>query len=452
MSSSGTLAMPVQSGSSSQAQNALPSMNDLVAQIIATDDAAALNQTLKNLAPKDVRETILSSKLANGQDPLMELDAERNTIGCLYILSARLQLTQQQAPGMEVIEDFCRRFNPAHARLAPDRVTALAKGIVRVAQKPENPKYALGPLYNLVTRYPPTPSHLTTIHPIFVQQCVATRHYSAALPVLSKPITMIDLTLSELSYNDNLVYHYAGGVALGALKRWREAEEFLEICASSPAQVPAAVQLEASKKLVLIQLILYGKTNPPPKYTNPTLQRLLKASPYGTYIKMYPQKRKTLTSLLHRDSDLYHNEKNVGLIQQTIDRAPRWLIKKLTATYLTLSLADIAQEVEIETEDEVRDIILDMIDSDDISASISADGTVTFSDPLPHISKEDVDRMLKQAQQQSKMLLEMERALNANKDYLTKAVKHKDEAGWGPDDDMFSSSRGESGWVEELTF
>ena len=83
-----------------------------------------------------------------------------------------------------------------------------------------------------------------------------------ALPVLAVPITTIDLKLSDITYNDNLTYHYAGGVALGALKRWKEAEEFLEICASSPAQVPAAIQLEASKKLVLIQLILYGKVRP----------------------------------------------------------------------------------------------------------------------------------------------------------------------------------------------
>jgi COP9 signalosome complex subunit 3 len=64
--------------------------------------------------------------------------------------------------------------------------------------------------------------------------------------------------MGELHYNDNLVYHYAGGMAFAALKRWEEAEEFFEICVSSPAQVPAAIQLEAYKKLTLIQLISRG--------------------------------------------------------------------------------------------------------------------------------------------------------------------------------------------------
>lgn len=96
------------------------------------------------------------------------------------------------------------------------------------------------------------------------QRCVATKYYTLALPVLAVPITTIDLKLSDLTYSDNLTYHYSGGVALGALKRWKDAEEFFEICASSPAQIPAAIQMEASKKLVLIQLILYGKVRPRP--------------------------------------------------------------------------------------------------------------------------------------------------------------------------------------------
>ena len=97
---------------------------------------------------------------------------------------------------------------------------------------------------------------------VLEQTCVTTGHFTAALPVLQVPITHVDPTLSDLTYNDNLVYHYAGGVALGALKRWQEAEEFFEICVSAPAQVPAAIQLEAFKKLMLVQLIQYGEVRP----------------------------------------------------------------------------------------------------------------------------------------------------------------------------------------------
>ena len=48
---------------------------------------------------------------------------------------------------------------------------------------------------------------------------------------------------------------------LAALKKWnwKEAEEFFDICGTSPGNYPAALQMEASKKLRLVQLISTGK-------------------------------------------------------------------------------------------------------------------------------------------------------------------------------------------------
>ena len=92
--------------------------------------------------------------------------------------------------------------------------------------------------------------------------CVSTRHFAAALPILAHPITTIDTSISDLNYNDNLVYHYAGGMAYAGLKRWAEAREFFEICACSPGSTAAAIQMEALKKLVLVQLIHEGKVGP----------------------------------------------------------------------------------------------------------------------------------------------------------------------------------------------
>jgi len=95
----------------------------------------------------------------------------------------------------------------------------------------------------------------------FYQTCVSTRNFQPALPVLARPITEIDTnTLSpDLTYNDNLTYHYTGGIVLAALKKWKEAEEYFEICVTSPGSYPAALQMEALKKLKLVQLISSGK-------------------------------------------------------------------------------------------------------------------------------------------------------------------------------------------------
>jgi COP9 signalosome complex subunit 3 len=44
-----------------------------------------------------------------------------------------------------------------------------------------------------------------------------------------------------------------------------------------------------------------------------------------------------------------------------VDRAPRWAIRKLTDTYLTLSLPEIGRAAGIEDVAEVRQIIVSMV-------------------------------------------------------------------------------------------
>ncbi|KAI6041998.1 hypothetical protein EDC04DRAFT_2664219, partial [Pisolithus marmoratus] len=316
------------------------SLMNVITAITTATSAPHLSQYLKNFAPKEVREVVLASMLPEGQDPLTILDIQANTLGILYILSARLHVPSAPRPPPNYIQDFCSNFEPAQARFATDRVTLLALGIAQAAEQEGNLRLAVLPVQDLLLRYAPSPSHLTTIHPIFARICVASRAFTAALPVLAHPITTIDLAISDLTYNDNLVYHYA-------------AEEYFEICACSPGAVPAAIQLEALKKLVL--------TSPLPKYTHPNLSRLFKNTPYFTFVNAYPHQRTQLRSIVEAEGALFSSEKTLGLINEALERAPRWSIRKLTATYLTLHLSDIGQAVGIESEGQVRALILDMV-------------------------------------------------------------------------------------------
>ncbi len=45
---------------------------------------------------------------------------------------------------------------------------------------------------------------------------------------------------------------------------------------------------------------------------------------------------------------------------------------------------------------------------------------MTFADPVPQFTKEQLDRMLVEAQQTSRELLHVERHMNTSKEYLTK--------------------------------
>jgi COP9 signalosome complex subunit 3 len=68
------------------APDTFSSLDTILTQITTSNSAVALNHTLRNSLPKDARDTILSSVLASGQDPLTVLDMRENTLGVLFIL------------------------------------------------------------------------------------------------------------------------------------------------------------------------------------------------------------------------------------------------------------------------------------------------------------------------------------------------------------------------------
>jgi COP9 signalosome complex subunit 3 len=69
------------------------SLDNIINQITTANNAAVLNHTLRNAIPKESRETIFSSALAGGQDPLAVLDMRQNTLGVLYIMQVSVYVS-----------------------------------------------------------------------------------------------------------------------------------------------------------------------------------------------------------------------------------------------------------------------------------------------------------------------------------------------------------------------
>jgi COP9 signalosome complex subunit 3 len=221
---------------------------------------------------------------------------------------------------------------------------------------------------------------------------------------------------------------------------------------------PSIFQVEAAKKLLLVQLILHGKTLPLPKYTHPTVANL-KGTPYNTLVRAYPNLEQ-VHAIATKERNAFSADNNYGLLRLVVDRAPRWAIRKLTDTYLTLSVPEIGRAAGIEDVAEVRRIVVSMIETGEIEASIDADGSVTFADDEPAaVSKAEIDRALRVAQEQEQVLRKLEREIARNKDYLQKAVRNREEgstsnssSNWPYiEEELWASSSG-SRWAEESVY
>ena len=96
-----------------------------------------------------------------------------------------------------------------------------------------------------------------------------------------------------------------------------------------------------------------------PKYTHPLLIPLFKSTSYDVFINAYPQstellheiydkERRTFSAVISWCSSLprltHPMTKNLGLISQAIARAPRWVLKKLTATDVPFTSQTLAKQ------------------------------------------------------------------------------------------------------------
>jgi COP9 signalosome complex subunit 3 len=120
------------------------------------------------------------------------------------------------------------------------------------------------------------------------------------------------------------------------------------------------------------------KTLPLPKYTHQTVSNL-KGTSYHSLARVYPNLEqvhtiatKDRTTFIAVSEVLYGGiclqlslflvqDDNYGLLRLVVERAPRWAIRKLTETYLTLSLPEIGRAAGIEEVAEVRRVVVSMV-------------------------------------------------------------------------------------------
>ena len=95
------------------------------------------------------------------------------------------------------------------------------------------------------------------------------------------------------------------------------------------------------------------------------------------------------------------------------------------------------------------------IEYNEISARISANGTVTFSDPPPTFTRSRVDDLLRSVQTQAALLSQLDLDLGKSREYLAKVVRLKDDSWGAAEEILFTSEEGQerSGvWVEDPTY
>lgn len=169
-----------------------------------------------------------------------------------------------------------------------------------------------------------------------------------------------------------------------AIKNYERAMYFFEAAVSTPALVMSHIMLESYKKYILVSLISEGKLCSIPKYSSQVITRFIKPLSVA-YLQLAKacenMSSAEMESVIATHHDTFITDNNMGLVDLVAASIYKQRIHRLTQTFLTLSLVDVANKVALNGPDEAERHILTMVKDGEIFASINKkDGMVVFKD------------------------------------------------------------------------
>lgn len=286
------------------------------------------------------------------------------------------------------VRDFLMVCNPRQVQLMPERfadvVSKFAAGHLKAKEAALG---AVGPLLSAVQKVRRSPEHLSGVHHEFVKMCLLAKCYHIAARVLDDDVIYLPEQdggkVPEMKIEHLLMYFYYGGMVYVGLKKLERALQYFSVAITAPAECTSQIMLESYKKYMLVCLLMYGKDVPLPSYaSNLTRQFKNQLAPYTDVVAAYRKgEAEGLDSVIVKHLEIFGRDTNVGLVQQCKAKLTRRNIKRLTETFLTLSLGDIATRVKLPDAAAAEVALVGMIADGEIFATINQlTGTVSFHD------------------------------------------------------------------------
>lgn len=269
---------------------------------------------------------------------------------------------------------------------------------------------------------------LTPVHSDFMCVALKAKAYSVAMDIVDTPVFDIEPKETGLEPLDLLTYFYYSGMVCIGLKKFDRALEQLQQVLTAPTMTISAVQVEAYKKFVLCSLIATGQTAKlPEKLTSPVVNRSIErlCQPYIDFSKAFRKGLDEINKVVDMHLETYKKDKNWGLVRQAVQASIRANILRLTNTYVTVSLAELARQANLSSAEEAERHLLAMIESGQLHAVINKkDGMISFlEDPEEYDNSEVaalLNRKINEVESLGKLVAARDRELQLNPVYLTR--------------------------------
>uniref|UniRef100_G1PBY2 COP9 signalosome complex subunit 3 n=1 Tax=Myotis lucifugus TaxID=59463 RepID=G1PBY2_MYOLU len=327
---------------------------------------------------------LLAKNLSHLDTVLGALDVQEHSLGVLAVLFVKFSMPS--VPDFETlfsqVQLFISTCNGEHIRYATDTFAGLCHQLTNALMERKQPLRGIGILKQAIDKMQMNTNQLTSVH--------------------------------------FLCYYYYGGMIYTGLKNFERALYFYEQAITTPAMAVSHIMLESYKKYILVSLILLGKVQQLPKYTSQIVGRFIKplSNAYHELAQVYSTNNPSeLRNLVNKHSETFTRDNNMGLVKQCLSSLYKKNIQRLTKTFLTLSLQDMASRVQLSGPQEAEKYVLHMIEDGEIFASINQkDGMVSFHD---NPEKYNNPAMLHNIDQEMLKCIELEERLKAMDQEIT---------------------------------
>lgn len=388
-----------------------------------------------------MESTELLAKNGNILDNVLEtLDIQQHSLGVLFVLVVKLSEPSNHDDTenvLRVVREFITLCNGEQVRFATQPYFELCHQFTSALVK--NKQHTIQGIQVLslaVEKIRLCDNQLTPVHADLCQLCLSAKVFSPALRFLDVDIASI-ATTEDTNHDTKyfLLYYYYGGMIYAAVKNFERSLYFFEVAVSTPALAMSHIMLESYKKYILISLILHGKVVPIPKYSSQVISRFMKplSHAYHDLSSAYNSSNSDeVRNVINKYRDSFIRDTNMGLVKQVISSLYKKNIQRLTKTFLTLSLADVASRVQLSGPAEAEKYILNMIKSGEIFASINQkDGMVVFKDDPEKYDSPDmfhkVQQEISRVMALNKQIIKMEEEIMLNPLYVKKSMGNQDE-------------------------
>ncbi|KAH6943129.1 hypothetical protein HPB50_016033 [Hyalomma asiaticum] len=360
------------------------------------------------------------------EDVLATLDLQKHSLGVLAILCVKFSVTN--AADFDVlyaqVQEFILGCNGEQVRCATDTFAELCHLLTQSLVERQQPMRGIQLLTCAITKIQLLPSQLTSIHADLCQASysIAVTYRLCLLAKCLKPaLQFLDIDITDISRENDqydakhfLLYYYYGGMIYAALKNYERALYFFEV-------VPTL-----------------------PKYTSQVVTRFIRplSQPYLDLASAYTSNNPDeVRAVLAKHAETFSRDNNTGLTKQCLASLYKKNIQRLTKTFLTLSLTDMASRVQLSGTGDAERHILNMA-NEEIFASINQkDGMVVFVD---NPEKYNTPVMFKRLEEEMRKFIQLNEKLKQMDQDIATDPKYIQKCSGQQDDDQPASSVGSS--------